>query len=99
MSNELTDERIKELFVQMHAAGDSWPQFARAVIKADSEQRRTGQTPVEVQYRMAPVWIDAATRWDGVVWEKCSPKAAADYERAGVVNDWEYQVRRLYTEP
>lgn len=33
-AGELTDAQIKELFVQMHAAGDNWPQFARAVIAA-----------------------------------------------------------------
>ena len=51
--------------------------------------------PVEFQVRIRPTW-DAKHNW--TTWEKCTPEAAADYERTPLLHEWEYGVRKLYTE-
>lgn len=51
--------------------------------------------PAEFQVRIRPTW-DAKHNW--TIWEKCTPEAAADYERTPLLHAWEYGVRKLYTE-
>ena len=51
--------------------------------------------PAEFQVRIRPTW-DANHHCTS--WEKCTPEAAADYERTPLLHDWAYEVRKLYTE-
>ena len=51
--------------------------------------------PAEFQVRIRPTW-NANHHW--TIWEKCTPEAAADYERTPLLHEWKYEVRKLYTE-
>lgn len=51
--------------------------------------------PTEFQVRTKPNW-DTKVSW--TEWKKCKPESAADFERAHILHDWLYQVRKLYTE-
>jgi hypothetical protein len=100
LKNELTDEQINVVTVEQWGPL-AYPlvahrTYARAIIAAH-EAQQVGQEPTVIQYRMAPTWEDRDNRW--TKWEDCTAAQAADYERVKVVNDWEYQVRRLYTAP
>lgn len=67
---------------------------ATAAIEADRQAR--GE-PVLFQSRTRPVWVGASKNW--TAWENCTKDQADDYRRAKVINDWEYEVRELYTAP
>ena len=55
------------------------------------------QEPAEYQRRCRPTWENARVGW--TEWERCTAAQAADSERAPLVHDWQYEVRRLYTAP
>lgn len=51
--------------------------------------------PVLYQRRMRPEWRDR--EW--FPWEACTKECADDFERKPILNNWIYEVRRLYLAP
>lgn len=92
-------ERIcQEFYEAMSAVINRMPrvQMTRAVTPHPSARLTLElPEPAEFQVRIRPTW-DAKHNW--TIWEKCTPEAAADYERTPLLHAWEYSVRKLYTE-
>lgn len=73
---------------------------SRSTEKAQEQHKSAGDAgaaPIEagptlIQARMRPNWRPEG--W--TPWSDCSAESAADYERTPVLNDWAYEVRRLY---
>lgn len=59
-------------------------------------QEHSSNEPAEYQVRSRPNW-NGAPGWSD--WTRCSKEAAGDYAKTPMLNDWEYEVRALYTSP
>lgn len=65
--------------------------------KSDVPETAFGETkPVLYQVRGRPNW-DTEPKWGE--WKFCTEPVANDYKKTPVLQDWEYQVRSLYTAP
>jgi len=59
--------------------------------------RRALSQPVLFQYRTRPAWRPEGEGW--TEWTDCSAEAYKDHERLPLYNDWQTEVRKLYTAP
>lgn len=77
-------------------AAVEWLDRQRAAL-ASAPVAGEAQQPAEYQRRCRPTWENARVGW--TEWERCTAEQAAECEKATLVHDWQYEVRRLYTAP
>lgn len=101
---QAVDSPIKAAYVEHfgHAAGwlsykGSW--FVEGFKAAQKCAPVAGEAdqPAEYQRRCRPIWENARVGW--TEWERCTAEQAAECEKAPLVHDWQYEVRRLYAAP
>ncbi len=68
-------------------------EYGRACIAAS--QAVQAPEPAEYQYRTRPTWAPADIGWSD--WLRCTPGIYNDYVCAPLVNDWQYETRKLFT--
>ena len=50
--------------------------------------------PVEYQYRCRPAWCEEGRGWSD--WARCAADSYADYNKAPLLHDWQYETRELH---
>lgn len=74
-----------------------WVFWLKRAALASAPVAGEAQEPAEYQRRCRPTWGNARVGW--TEWERCTAAQAADCEKAPLVHDWQYEVRRLYAAP
>lgn len=92
--NKKIRDNVDSLLAQAGYAPDSSARHQLSLMNFDSPSVQV--EPTLYQFRCAPAWTDL-NNWSA--WADCSEEQHSDYVRSPLVNDWKYEVRKLYATP